>query len=113
MVFQDPTGALNPRQTIYEAVAEGLRIQDVAGDEERLGRRGARRAPACARRSGSSRRYPHEVSGGQRQRVRDRRGDGARARRCSSPTSRCRSLDASVRGEILALMLALVRRDRA
>ncbi len=24
MVFQDPTGALNPRQTIYEVVAEGL-----------------------------------------------------------------------------------------
>ena len=36
MVFQDPTGALNPRQTIYEAVAEGLRIQGVPGDEEQL-----------------------------------------------------------------------------
>ncbi|MET0973491.1 MAG: ATP-binding cassette domain-containing protein, partial [Thermoleophilaceae bacterium] len=34
MVFQDPTGALNVRQTIYEAVAEGLRIQKTAGDEQ-------------------------------------------------------------------------------
>ena len=34
MVFQDPAGALNVRQTIYEAVAEGLRIQKIAGDEE-------------------------------------------------------------------------------
>ena len=36
MVFQDPTGALNARQTVYEAVAEGLRIQKVEGDEEQL-----------------------------------------------------------------------------
>ena len=34
MVFQDPTGALNPRQTIYEAVAEGIRIQGLHGAEE-------------------------------------------------------------------------------
>ena len=34
MVFQDPTGALNPRQTIYEIVAEGLRIQHGDGVEQ-------------------------------------------------------------------------------
>ena len=36
LIFQDPTGALNGRQTIYEAVAEGVRIQRVPGDEEQL-----------------------------------------------------------------------------
>ena len=35
MIFQDPT-APNARQTIYEAVAEGVRIQRVEGDEEQL-----------------------------------------------------------------------------
>ena len=48
-----PTGALNPRQTIYEAVAEGLRMQKVAGDEKELVA-GALARRACARRSGSS-----------------------------------------------------------
>ena len=33
LVLQDPTGALNPRRTVYEAVAEGLRIHKVPGDE--------------------------------------------------------------------------------
>ena len=54
MIFQDPTGALNVRQTIYEAVAEGLRIQKVGGDEQALVAEALARA-ACARPSASSR----------------------------------------------------------
>src|ERR1041384_4355490 len=34
LVLQDPTGSLNPRHTVYEAVAEGLRVHGVAGDEQ-------------------------------------------------------------------------------
>ena len=40
MVFQDPTGALNPRHTVYEAVAEGIRIHRIRG--QRAGARGRR-----------------------------------------------------------------------
>jgi oligopeptide/dipeptide ABC transporter ATP-binding protein len=107
MVFQDPTGALNVRQTIYEAVAEGLRIQKTGGDEEgqvaeALARAGLR---PPERFFGL---YPYEVSGGQRQRVVIA---GAMVLQpgllvADEPVS---SLDASVRGEILALMLRLVR----
>jgi oligopeptide/dipeptide ABC transporter ATP-binding protein len=107
LIFQDPTGALNARQTIYEAVAEGVRIQRIPGDEEelvagalaRVGLRPPERFFTI---------YPHEISGGQRQRVVIA---GAMVLSPSllvadEPVS---SLDASVRGEILALMLRLVR----
>jgi ABC-type glutathione transport system ATPase component len=107
MVFQDPTGALNVRQTIYEAVAEGLRIQKTGADEEvevaeALARAGLR---PPERFFGL---YPYEVSGGQRQRVVIA---GAMVLQpgllvADEPVS---SLDASVRGEILALLLRLKR----
>jgi peptide/nickel transport system ATP-binding protein len=107
MVFQDPTGALNARQTIYEAVAEGVRIQRLPGNEEALvGEAMARSGLRPPERFFA--RYPYEISGGQRQRVIIA---GAMALSPSllvadEPVS---SLDASVRGEILALMLRLVR----
>jgi oligopeptide/dipeptide ABC transporter ATP-binding protein len=108
LVLQDPTGALNPRRTVYEAVAEGLRIHRVPGDEREL----VARALSLAGLRPAERffaRYPHELSGGQRQRVVIA---GALVLNpdvivADEPVS---SLDASVRGEILALLLSL--RDR-
>ncbi len=107
LIFQDPSGALNARQNIYEAVAEGLRIQRVRGDEEALVAEALSRAGLRPpERFFTS--YPYELSGGQRQRVIIA---GAMVLEPSllvadEPVS---SLDASVRGEILALMLQLVR----
>lgn len=108
MVFQDPTGALNPRQTVYESVAEGLRIHRVPGEEEEL----VSEALAAAGLRPPARfflLYPHELSGGQRQRVVIA---GALALKpelivADEPVS---MLDASVRGEILALLLRLRER---
>jgi oligopeptide/dipeptide ABC transporter ATP-binding protein len=107
MIFQDPTGALNARQTIYEAVAEGVRIQKLPGDEEQLVAEGLARAGLRPPERFFTR-YPYEISGGQRQRVIIA---GAMVLNPSllvadEPVS---SLDASIRGEILALMLGLVR----
>jgi oligopeptide/dipeptide ABC transporter ATP-binding protein len=107
MVFQDPTGALNARQTIYEAVAEGIRVQGLEGDEEQMVADALSRAGLRPPESFFTR-YPYEVSGGQRQRVIIA---GAMVLSPSllvadEPVS---ALDASVRGEILALLLKLVR----
>lgn len=107
IVFQDPTSSLNPRHTIGDIVAEGLRIHRRRGDEARLV---AEALASCGLRPPERfiGRFPHELSGGQRQRVAIA---GAMVLEpevliADEPVS---SLDASVRGEILALLADLAR----
>jgi len=105
LVLQDPSGSLNPRHTVYEAVAEGLRIHGSGSDErdrvaDALSRAGLRPPERFFLR------YPHELSGGQRQRV------VIAGALVLEPTvivadEPVASLDASVRGEILSLLLRL------
>jgi len=111
MVLQDAAGSLNPRQTVYESVAEGIRLHGLDRSDEQ-GRSEAEQVAAALSEAGLRPperlflRYPHELSGGQKQRVLIA---GALALRpelvlADEPVS---SLDASIRGEILALLLKL------
>jgi oligopeptide/dipeptide ABC transporter ATP-binding protein len=110
MVFQDPTGTLNPRTTIYEIVAEGLRIHHISrgpngeGEEQLVAQALSNAGLRPPERFFLL--YPHELSGGQRQRVVIA---GAMVLDpevivADEPVS---NLDASVRGEILQLLMKL------
>lgn len=104
LILQDPTGSLNPKHTVYEAVAEGLRIHRIDSEERRVAEALAKAGLRPPERFYL--RYPHELSGGQRQRVVIA---GALALEpdtlvADEPVA---SLDASVRGEVLALLLRL------
>ena len=71
MVFQDPYESLNPRQTIWEIVAEPLEIHSLGltADEKEARVRTALEDCGLAPADHFWHRYPDELSGGQRQRV--------------------------------------------
>ena len=71
MIFQDPYESLNPRETIFEIVAEPLDVHGIAKDrQERIAVvRSALEDAGLRPAEDYYLRYPHELSGGQRQRV--------------------------------------------
>jgi len=114
IIFQDPFESLDPRMTIKEIIAEPLRVQKVAKNEDELEERvkAIMRDVEVVPPEEFMHRYPHELSGGQRQRVAVARAFVLDPKFvvADEPVS---MLDVSIRAEILNLMVDLVKKRGA
>ncbi len=68
MIFQDPYASLDPRQTVFDILAEPLLLHGLA-EGETLGQEVQTLMDEVGLARSAVRKYPHEFSGGQRQRI--------------------------------------------
>jgi len=111
ITFQDPYESLNPRMSVYDILSEPLLLQNVVESEDEVKERVIRILEDMDLIPPEEflYRFPHELSGGQRQRVAISRAFILKPEFvvADEPVS---MLDASIRSEVLKLLLGVVKK---
>ncbi|MEN9654422.1 MAG: Oligopeptide transport ATP-binding protein OppF [Chlamydiota bacterium] len=102
MIFQDPTGSLNPKMKVADLIGEAMLIHKLPIDVDFW-------LTQVGLATELKTRYPHELSGGQKQRVGIARALAVQPKVliCDEPIA---SLDVSIQAQILNLLMDLKKR---
>ncbi|MCL2608917.1 MAG: ATP-binding cassette domain-containing protein [Treponema sp.] len=103
IVFQDPFASLNPRMSVFQTIAEPLRINRKAGSNAELYRMVLSLMETVGLAERLENAYPHELDGGRRQRIGIARALALQPKFIvqDEPVS---ALDVSIQAQILNLM---------